>query len=66
MTKHYKVAGHVFSLSVPESCTLWPRLTQYEPFEVPEGSGEPLFNLELVRDTYEPLADRELVYDALS
>ena len=64
MTKHYKVAGHVFSLSVPESCTLWPRLTQYEPFEVPEGSGEPLFNLELVRDAYEPLADRELVYDA--
>ena len=54
----------MFSLSVPESCTLWPRLTQYEPFDVPEGSGEPLFNLELVRDTYEPLADRELVYDA--
>ena len=63
MTKYYKVAGHVFSLSLPESCTIWPRLTQYEPFEIDSPDAEPLFELELVRDEYAPLEGGELVYD---
>ena len=64
MTKYFKVAGHVFSLTLPDTCTLWPRLTQYDPFEVDSDAGGPLFSLELVRDAYEPDPDAELVYDA--
>lgn len=63
MTKYYKVAGHVFSLSLPATCTLWPLLTQYEPFEVQE-TRETVFSMELVPDMYEADPDREVVYDA--
>lgn len=64
MTKYFKVAEHVFSLTMPDSCTLWPRLTQYDPFEVEAPAGKVLFSLELVRDAFDISAPRELVYDA--
>ena len=64
MTKYFKVAEHIFSLTMPDSCTLWPRLTQYDPFEVEAPAGKVLFSLELVRDTFDISAPRELVYDA--
>ncbi len=64
MTKYFKVAGHVFSLSLPDTCTLWPRLTQYDPFEVGSAESPLLFSLELVKDAYEPSGTSELVYDA--
>ncbi len=41
MTKHYKVAGHIFFVSVKEE--LFALMENYEPFEC-EG-GEPLFSL---------------------
>lgn len=63
MTKHFRVAGHVFSLTIPETCTLWPKLQQYEPFEVSEGSGEELFNLELCETAFELCTGREVVYN---
>ncbi len=63
MTKRYKVAGHIFALSLPDTCSIWPRLTQYDPFEVPEDGTEPLFELELVKDEYAPVPEAELVYD---
>ena len=64
MTKYFKVAEHLFSLTMPDSCTLWPRLSQYEPFEVEAPAGKVLFGLELVRDAFDLSAPRELVYDA--
>ena len=63
MTKYYKVAEHVFALDIPETCTLWPRLSQYEPFEVERPSDGPLFSLELKQDEYAPFPGREIVYD---
>ena len=63
MTKYYKVAGHIFSLSIPDSCTLPPRLSQYDPFEVEPDGSEPLFSVELVKDAYEPVPGAEVVYD---
>ncbi len=63
MTRHFRVAGHVFSLTIPDSCTLWPRLPQYDPFELPGYDGEPLFDVVLVPDAFVPDAARESVYD---
>lgn len=45
MTKYYQVAGHRFSLSLPDETGLWDRLDNYLPFEVE--SGDVLFELEL-------------------
>ena len=61
MTKSFKVAGHIFSLTMPETCSLWGHLSQYEPFALP--SPEPgLFTVELADDL--PEGERECVYDA--
>ncbi|MBO4670688.1 MAG: hypothetical protein J5640_02450 [Bacteroidales bacterium] len=64
MTKYFKVAEHIFSLTMPDSCTLWSRLSQYEPFELAAPAGKDLFGMELVRDAFDASAPRELVYDA--
>lgn len=61
MTRLYKVAGHVFSLTLPASEKLWGALTQYQPFEV-QTDEQPLFSLELV-ETMEP-CEAQKVYDA--
>lgn len=34
-TRYYRVAGHLFCISLPEGTGLWKRLGQYGPFEVP-------------------------------
>lgn len=47
MKKSYKVAEHVFSLTLPDTCGLWEYLTQYEPFISESDEGE-LYTLELV------------------
>lgn len=59
MTKSFKVAGHLFSLSMPDDSPLWERLGQYDPFEV-EG-GDPLFTVELAETL--PDGERTLVLD---
>ena len=61
MVKSFKVAGHLFSLTLPDSSPLWELLTQYDPFEA-DSSECPLFTLELA-DTL-PEGEKENVYDA--
>lgn len=63
MTKYFKVAEHTFALEMQDTCSLWQRLTQYDPFVTDAPEGEPLFRLELVMDAYEPHPDRQVVYD---
>lgn len=48
MTKSYKVAEHIFNLSIPDGSVLWQHLGQYEPFLQDEVCPAPLFSLELV------------------
>lgn len=45
-TRYYRVAGHLFGISLPEDTELWKRLGQYEPFAVSENAeaGQQLFN----------------------
>ena len=62
MTISYKVAGHVFRLTMPDKCGIWKYLTQYEPFVCEDAGADPIFTLELVESV--PDGDREKVYDA--
>ena len=62
MTRYFKVAGHTFSLSMTPGCSLWPRLTQYDPF-VTEDPGPALFGVELSQETLERPEGLEMVYD---
>lgn len=63
MIKYFKVAEHVFSLEMPDSCSLWPRLSQYDPFVVEDPGCEPLFGVKLEQGAYEPDPEREVMYD---
>ena len=62
MTRYFKVAGHVFSLTMTDSCSLWPRLTQYDPF-VTDEQDCPLFGVQLSTEEFERPESLELVYD---
>ncbi len=64
MTKYFKVAGHVFSLEMTDTCSLWARLSQYDPFEIEDPGTEPLFGLRLDMGEYVPAEKREIAYDA--
>ena len=59
-TAFYIVAGHAFSLTLPDSPKLWGALEQYAPFEV-SGPVEPLFGVEMVEAL--PEGETETVYD---
>lgn len=59
MTQSFKVAEHVFSLSLPDASPLWDELGQYRPF-VTDG-GEPLFTVSVVAEL--PLGERKTVFD---
>lgn len=59
-TAFYNVAGHTFSLTLPENPRLWGALGQYSPFEVPV-SGEALFGLTLVESI--PEDGMEVIHD---
>ena len=64
MTRYYKVAEHFFSFSMTDSCSLWPRLTQYDPFINEPQADEPvLFNVELCQDAFPRPDGLECVYD---
>lgn len=63
MTKYFKVAEHIFSLEMPDSCSLWERLGQYDSFVVEDPGAAPLFALKLVMDTYTAADEREVMYD---
>ena len=59
MTKSFKVAGHVFSLTLQDGSPLWEKLGQYDPFLV--DSGDSLFEVRLTEEL--PAGRRELVFD---
>lgn len=61
MTRAFKVAGHVFHLTMADGCGIWKFLTQYDPF-VTDPVADPLFSLEFVENISE--APAEKVYDA--
>ncbi len=48
LTKSYRVAGHVFSLKMDESDSVWTSMGNYVPF-IFEESDERIFSLEFVR-----------------
>lgn len=58
MTKSFKVAGHVFSLTLQDGSPLWEKLGQYDPFLV--DSGDSLFEVRLTEEL--PAGRRELVF----
>ena len=64
MTKYYKVAEHVFSLEMTDSCTLLGRLSQYDTFIDGKPGTEPLFGLRLDEGHYTPAENRSVMYDA--
>ena len=45
MTKAFKVAGHRFTVELPDRCPLWGLMGQYAPFEAAAADGEPVFTL---------------------
>lgn len=47
MTKSYKVAEHIFNLTLPDGSVLWEHLGQYAPFLQDEVCKEPIFSLEM-------------------
>ena len=62
MTRYFKVAGHFFSLTMTETCSLWPRLTQYDPFAV-DAQEDVLFGVTLSQEAFQRPESLELVYD---
>lgn len=60
MIKTYKVAGHAFSLEMPDGSPLWNMLSQYDPFEVQSGE-TPIFTVRTVESL--PELDPVAVYD---
>ena len=48
MKKSFKVAGHIFDVTMPDRYPLWDLMGQYAPFEIPGTEGAPVFTLELV------------------
>ena len=46
MTRYYKVAGHLFSLTLPDGTDLWDKLDNFAPFETE--AVDVLFGLEMV------------------
>ena len=45
MEKAFKVAGHRFTVEMPDRYPLWELMGQYAPFEVPSTAGESVFSL---------------------
>lgn len=60
MERLFRVAGHTFKLSLPESSDLWKGLGNYKPFLVKEGGV--LFSLELAEDETWPDNGFELFF----
>ncbi|MBR1576371.1 MAG: hypothetical protein IJ654_07995 [Bacteroidales bacterium] len=60
MKKSFVVAGHRFSVEMPEGCPLWNMMGQYDPFEVPISEEDGVFSLTLVQDL--PAREKEPVY----
>lgn len=62
MTKKYRVAGHVFSLTLPDGSRMCQGLDNYAPFETKEEC-EPLFSVELKDKSLLPPLEKEVVYN---
>ena len=48
MKKSFKVAGHIFDVTMPDRYPLWDLMGQYAPFGIPAPEGGSIFSLELV------------------
>lgn len=60
MIKSYNVAGHVFSLEMPDDSPFWAMLSQYDPFGTSSAEGS-IFKVRLVDDL--PELETVAVYD---
>ena len=45
MEKAFEVAGHRFTVEMPDRYPLWDLMGQYEPFVAPAAEGTPVFSL---------------------
>ncbi len=64
-TNHYKVAEHIFTISIAENHALWDYLSAYEPFLIDKSesdSSEKLFSLTLCNEVKHD--DRKLIINA--
>ena len=48
MKKAYEVAGHIFTVELPDRYPLWDLMGQYNPFEIPVPESGVIFSLEWV------------------
>ena len=48
MKKAYEVAGHIFTVELPDRYPLWDLMGQYNPFEIPVPESGAIFSLEWV------------------
>ncbi len=48
MKKAYEVAGHIFTVEMPDRYPLWDLMGQYNPFEIPVPESGAIFSLEWV------------------
>ena len=60
MKKAYEVAGHIFTVELPDNCPLWGMMGQYAPFEIPVPAEAPLFSLSWASSL--PEREKEPVY----
>lgn len=59
-SKLFRVAGHIFRLSLPDSPDLWKKLANYRPFLIKDG--KELFSLELTEERDWPVNGFEVYY----
>ena len=62
MDRYFKVAEHIFELSMPEADSLWEAIGNYEPFRT-EPTEDPLFRLELRRVDSMAFPAKDPIYD---
>jgi len=62
MTNYYRVAGHTFSLTLPDENPLCQGLSNYAPF-LCEETASPLFSVELMDKSLLPPLEKEVVYN---
>ena len=60
MKKAYEVAGHIFTVEMPDRYPLWDLMGQYDPFAIPCPDGGEVFSLEWVPEL--PETEKTPVY----
>ena len=60
MKKAYEVAGHIFTVEMPDRYPLWDLMGQYDPFVIPCPDSGEVFSLEWVPEL--PETEKTPVY----